>query len=113
MLVVDYVREDGSIPFKEWVMTLDVQAKAKVRTRLERLELGNLSEIKWFSGIGELRIHHGPGYRVYIAKDGEKLLLLFCGGTKHRQALDIEKALALHKEYKSRKVVPSTRHRKQ
>jgi hypothetical protein len=47
--------------------------------------------------------HWGPGYRVYLAKDGEALLLLFCGGTKKRQQADIATALALHAEYKARK----------
>jgi putative addiction module killer protein len=67
------------------------------------LSAGNTSSIKWFSGIGEIRIDWGPGYRVYLAKDGEALILLFFGGAKKRQQADIETARALHAEYKKRK----------
>jgi putative addiction module killer protein len=51
------------------------------------------------------RIRHrwGPGYRIYLAKDGESLIVLFGGGTKRRQQADIERAKALHAEYKKRK----------
>jgi hypothetical protein len=53
--------------------------------------------------FGEYRIDWGPGYRIYLAKDGEELIVLFGGGTKRRQQADIEKALGLHAEYKARK----------
>lgn len=83
-----------------------------------RLSLGNTSTVKWFSGLGELRVDWGPGYRVYLARDGDSLVLLFCGGTKKRQQADIAKALALHDEYKVRKkvaaraVLPQTRRKR-
>ena len=67
------------------------------------MSLGNVSNVKWFSGIGELKVDWGPGYRVYLAKDTETLVLLFCGGTKKRQQADIATALTLHGEYKARK----------
>lgn len=70
---------------------------------MTRLSLGNTSNVKWFSGIGEIKIDWGPGYRVYLAKDGETLVLLFCGGTKKRQQAGIATALMLHDEYKARK----------
>lgn len=69
------------------------------------MELGNTSNVKWFSGIGEYVIDWGPGYRIYLAKDGESLIVLFGGGTKRRQQADIERAKALHSEYKARKAV--------
>jgi hypothetical protein len=50
--------------------------------------------VKWFSGLGEYVIDWGPGYRIYLAKDGEKLIVLFGGGTKRRQQRDIENAKA-------------------
>ena len=75
----------------------------KVATAVARLSLGNTSNVKWFGGLGELRIDWGPGYRVYLARDGDALVLLFCGGTKKRQQADIATALALHAEYKARK----------
>jgi putative addiction module killer protein len=62
--------------------------------------------VKWFAGIGEYVIDWGPGYRIYLAKDGERLMVLFGGGTKRRQQADIDQALALHAEYKARKAPP-------
>jgi putative addiction module killer protein len=67
------------------------------------MELGNTSNIKWFAGIGEYIIDWGPGYRIYLAKDGDALIILFGGGTRRRQQADIERAKALHVEYKARK----------
>jgi putative addiction module killer protein len=101
--VEEYVREDGTVPFKDWFERLDPHAAAKVATAVTRLSLGNTSNVKWFSGIGEIKIDWGPGYRVYLAKDGEALVLLFCGGTKKRQQADIATALMLHNKYKARK----------
>jgi putative addiction module killer protein len=101
----EYIREDESSPYKFWFDCLDAQAAAKMATAIYRLEMGNTSNIKWFGGIGELKIDWGPGYRVYLAKDGEALIVLFGGGTKRRQHVDIEKAKALYAEYKERKAV--------
>jgi putative addiction module killer protein len=101
--VVEYIREDGSSPFQRWFDNLNTEAARKVTMARGRLELGNTSSIKWFEGIGEYRIDFGPGYRIYLAKDGEKLIVLFGGGTKQGQQADIRRALELHHEYKSRK----------
>lgn len=103
MRVEEYIRPDGSIPYKEWFDSLDAQAAAKVSTAKIRLELGNTSNVKWFAGIGEYVIDWGPGYRIYLAKDGDSLIVLFGGGTKRRQQPDIDRALTLHAEYKARK----------
>ena len=59
--------------------------------------------IKWFSGLGEIRIDWGPGYRVYLAKDGDTLIVLFGGGTKASQSKDIERARGMLADYKTRK----------
>ncbi len=101
--LLEYVREDGSNPYKDWFDGLDPQAAAKVATAALRLEMGNTSNIKWFEGIGEVRIDWGPGYRIYLAKDGETLIVLFGGGTKRGQKADIARARELHTEYKARK----------
>ena len=101
--VEEYVREDGSTPFRNWFDSLDSAAAAKVAVASVRLRLGNTSRVKWFSGIGEYRIDWGPGYRVYLAADGDALIILYGGGTKQTQSKDIERALALHAEYKARK----------
>lgn len=82
---------------------LDPQAAAKIVTAKLRLELGNTSSVKWFDGIGEYIIDWGPGYRVYLARDGDTLTILFGGCTKRGQQKDIDKAKALHHEYKVRK----------
>jgi len=103
MIVREYIREDGSIPFKQWFDSLDYQAAAKVSVALARLETGHTSNIKWFSGLGEYKIDWGPGYRIYLYQDGNNLIVLLGGGTKARQQKDIEKTKALLKEYKSRK----------
>jgi putative addiction module killer protein len=107
--VEEYEREDGTSPFRQWFARLDSLAAAKVTTAMMRLSLGNMSNVKWFEGIGEYVINWGPGYRVYLAKDGRALIVLFSGGTKHRQRTDIARALALHAEYKTRKKTAAKR----
>lgn len=99
----EYLREDGTSPYREWFDGLDAQAAAKVTTAEYRMSMGNTSNIKWFDGIGEFRIDWGPGYRLYLARDGDELIVLFGGGTKKRQQADIRQAKALRDEYKRRK----------
>ena len=87
-----------------------------VTTKL-RLELGNTSSVKWFEGMGEYVIDWGPGDRIYLAKDGDRLIVIFGGGTKRSQQRDIDRAKALHAEYKARKkaaagVKKSARHKR-
>ena len=101
--VEEYLREDGTNPYKSWFDSLDAQAAAKIVTAKLRLELGNTSSVKWFDGISEYIIDWGSGYRVYLAKDGETLIILFGGGTKRGQQRDIDRAKELHAEYKARK----------
>jgi putative addiction module killer protein len=74
-----------------------------VATAVVRLELGNLSRVKWIGTIGEYRIDWGPGYRIYLGKDGDRLIILLGGGTTQRQQTDIERAKAMWVEYKMRK----------
>lgn len=89
MRVEEYIKEDGSSPYKIWFDGLSDQAAAKVTVAKVRLELGNTSSVKWFSGIGEYRINWGPGYRIYLAKDGHNLIILFSGGTKKSNRLTL------------------------
>ncbi len=103
MRVLEYIKIDGSNPYKDWFDGLDAQAAAKISVAKVRLELGNTSNIKWFEGIGEYKINWGPGYRIYLAQDGKNLIVLFGGGTKKKQQADIERAKELFKEYKTRK----------
>jgi putative addiction module killer protein len=101
--IEEYVREDGSSPFRQWFERLGPPAAAKVITAITRLSLGNSSNVKWFKGIGEYVIDWGPGYRIYLAREGDSLAVLFIGGTKHRQSADITRATALHAEYQARR----------
>ena len=102
--LVVYVTEEGKAPFDDWFDKLDTVAALKVRTALARIETGNLGDVKPIGqGVSERRITFGPGYRVYFGKDGDKIVILLCGGTKKRQSKDIEKAKAYWDDYKNRK----------
>jgi putative addiction module killer protein len=102
--LVVYVTEEGKAPFEQWFDKLDTTAALKVRTALARIETGNLGDVKPVGhGVSERRITFGPGYRVYFGQDGDKLVILLCGGTKKRQSKDIEQAKAFWGDYKNRK----------
>jgi len=101
--VVEFLLEDGSSPYAEWFISLDPIAAAKVTVAKLRIEQGNLSNVEWFRGIGEYKIDWGPGYRIYLARDGSTILVLLGGGTKKRQQKDIERAIDLWESYKQRK----------
>jgi putative addiction module killer protein len=102
--VREYLNREGRNLYKDWFDRLNSQAAAKVATALTRLALGNVSNVKGVgSGVLELRIDCGPGYRVYFGKDGERLIILLGGGTKKRQQNDINAAVADWEEYKRRK----------
>ena len=94
---------DGESPFANWFLSLEAVAAAKVRVAVSRMEQGNLSNVQWFRGIGECKIDWGPGLRIYLAKDGLKIIILIGGGTKRRQQQDIDQAVALWEEYKRRR----------
>jgi putative addiction module killer protein len=83
--------------FSNWLMSLrDRQARARILKRLDRARRGNLGDVAPVgSGISEMRIFHGPGYRIYFVQRGESLILLLCGGDKSMQAADIARAKAL------------------
>lgn len=103
MKVEEYLTENGSSPYAKWFKSLDPSAAAKVTVALLRMKSGNLSNVKWFDGIGEFKINWGPGIRIYLAKEGSKLIILFGGGTKKTQKKDIQEAKHLYQEYKERK----------
>ena len=88
-------------PFWNWLRGLrDVQARARIRTRIDRLALGNFGDCRALEGgVFELKIDWGPGYRVYFGKVGKTLLVLLCGGVKKTQQEDIEMARTFLKEY--------------
>ena len=81
--------------FEEWFQSLrDRRAQAKILSRIERLEDGNPGDVAPVGeGISEMRIHYGPGYRVYYKT--ERDIIILWGGNKSTQATDIEKAKRL------------------
>ncbi len=104
MIIHEYLKEDGTSPFRDWFERLDSRAAAKVTTSLIRIELGNMSNIESVGkGVYERKIDYGPGYRVYFGMDGGELIILVDGGTKKRQVKDIEIAKDRSSDYKRRK----------
>ena len=85
--------------FQKWFVSLrDGQAKQHILVRLRRLARGNFGDVKPVGeGISELRIHYGPGYRIYLSKKGDSFVLLLCGGDKDNQTRDIARAKQLAK----------------
>ncbi len=99
-----YATSAGGEPYTEWERRLtDRTARARIRARIARLRLGHLGDAKRVGEVLELRIHSGPGYRVYFGREGDTLVLLLCGGDKSSQERDIERATAYWREYRSRK----------
>ena len=91
--VVHYVGDDGADYFDHWLRRQSADTRARIQTRIDRIELGNLGDHRSVGkGVLELRIHFGPGYRVYFGRDGDALVILLGGGTKRRQSRDIEAA---------------------
>ena len=102
--IVEFLDSKGSSLFAKWFDGLSAQAAAKVATYITRIENGNLSSLKSVGqGVHESRIDWGPGYRVYMGKDGDRLIILLGGGTKKRQNKDIERAKDAWLEYKKQK----------
>jgi putative addiction module killer protein len=102
--VREYQTAEGKTPLTEWLQGLrDRSTRARIVARLDRLKAGLLGDWKTVGGgVCELRIDHGPGYRVYYRQEGRTLILLLCGGDKSTQAKDIERAHAYWKDYKAR-----------
>ena len=96
------VRILKSTTFDAWIQGLaDHRAKARIEARIRRLSLGNPGDVKPVgSGVSEMRIDYGPGYRVYYLKRGEVLVVLLCGGNKRTQDADIRRALAIAAQWK-------------
>ena len=83
--------------FARWIDGLrDVQARARVQARIERLASGLAGDVKSVGeGVSEMRIHYGSGYRVYFKKRGSTVIVLLAGGDKRTQKRDIGTALRL------------------
>lgn len=98
-----YASPDGTEPYTEWERRLrDRAARARIRARIGRLRLGNFGDSKRIGEVFELRIHIGPGYRVYYGREGDAVVILLCGGDKGSQARDIGRAEACWRDHRSR-----------
>jgi putative addiction module killer protein len=99
-----YQKESGDVPFAKWLDNLrDRTAIARIRIRLARVRLGNFGTVKPVGdSISELKIDHGPGYRIYYAICGKTVVLLLVGGDKSTQRKDIETAKLYWQDYNAR-----------
>jgi putative addiction module killer protein len=86
--------------FSAWLLSLrDLRAKARIAGRIDRMRHGNPGDVRPVgSGVTEMRIDYGPGYRVYYVKREQVTVLLLCGGNKATQARDIRQAIRMAAE---------------
>ena len=104
MELLRYQQSEGREPFTDWLIHLrDKVAAARIRVRLRQVEAGNFGDCEPVgSGVIELRVHVGAGYRVYCGRHGNAVVILLCGGDKKTQAADITRAKILWTEWKQR-----------
>lgn len=104
-LVKFYLTQTGDSPFEDWFDELrDRRIKEKILTRIARVRVGNFGDCTGVGeGVSELRIHFGPGYRLYFAQDGTEIVVLLLGGDKSTQEKDIKKAKEYWYDYQERK----------
>jgi putative addiction module killer protein len=88
--------------FDVWLRELrDIRARARIEARILRLSQGNPGDAKSVgSGVSEMRIDYGPGYRVYFTRRGRFVALLLCGGDKRTQDADIKRAIEIAEDWK-------------
>jgi putative addiction module killer protein len=104
--LINYETSSNKIPFEEWIKNLkDRKGQAIILARLRRFAVtahpGDHKAVG--RGVYELRIHFGPGYRVYYAEDGMTIVLLLCGGDKSTQGRDISLAQEYWQDHRSRR----------
>jgi putative addiction module killer protein len=88
-----------TMTYQRWERQLsDGRGRAAIAARVSRLAFGLMGDVKHVGGgVRELRVHHGPGYRIYFVGRGDEIIILLCGGDKGSQRRDIEKAKAMAK----------------
>jgi putative addiction module killer protein len=86
--------------FVDWLGRLrDNNARIRIAARIRRMEMGNFGDVAPVGeGVSEMRVHYGPGYRVYFVQEGAEIVVLLCGGDKSSQDRDIAKAKEMAKE---------------
>jgi putative addiction module killer protein len=101
--IEQYIDRKSRNSFERWYYALEAGTRARVVIAIDRLRRGSAAAKGVGSGVMELRLDFGPGYRIYFGRDGATLVILLGGGTKKRQQADIEAAKLLWREYKERK----------
>lgn len=102
--VLHFVSGDKDIFGTRLAELKDIAGRAAILKRIDRVEEGNFGDHRFVgAGVWEIRIHFGPGYRVYYGEDGPTIVLLLCGGDKGTQTKDIRRARELWAEYRSAK----------
>ena len=92
---------NGKEPFVNWVESRSLSDRARIFARLDRIRTGNPGDYKSVGEeVFELRLHFGPGYRIYFGEIENTIILLLCGGDKSSQKKDIKKAKTYWKTYK-------------
>jgi len=101
--VIVFRTSRGNEPFTDWLESLrDPPTRRRILKRLLRLEQGHYGDAKPVgSGIYELRLFFGSGYRIYFGEDGDTIVVLLCGGDKKSQRSDIQRAHIYWQEYLS------------
>lgn len=96
-----YQTKASKAPFSEWLKRLkDKRARAKIRARIGRLQIGNFGDCRSVGGgVCELRVPYGPGYRVYFGRKGDTVVVLLLAGDKRSQAEDIQRAKEYWRKY--------------
>lgn len=102
--VIEYLDPEGKDPYRDWLIGLaDRQAQARILTRINRMAAGNFGDHKPIEGgVWELRIDWGPGYRIYYARAGKRIILLLAGGDKRTQKADIRAAISYWVDWQQR-----------
>lgn len=87
--------------FDQWLSDLtDERARTKITSRVARLRFGNAGDAKPVGeGVSEMRVHHGPGYRVYYKQAGQTIIVILCGGDKSSQSKDIKRAKGMAADF--------------
>ena len=104
--IYHYLTRLGVDVYESWFENLtDRKAKLRIAARLDRVEQGNIGDCKPVGdGVWELRIGHGPGYRIYYALAGKQIVLLLCAGDKRRQSSEIQVAINYWANYQVREM---------
>lgn len=100
LVIREYLTEDGTNPYREWLLKLDTKTRARVQARVLRFEEGNLgTTMRFRRGYGRRGWRSAPGIGFDFGREGEALVLLLCGGDKSTQRRDIEVAKGHWKKY--------------